>query len=242
MRRAFFSSFLFIGLWPLILAAQALPVPGESQNAFSSYALTGVILAHGGQPSSGLLRNKATGKSVIISEGESLNGWVLNRVLEDGAVFKQGEKTIRMALAGAAPPAAGRMNEASDQKSLTREPVSLFSLAPPAEPNIIRREFKRADIEKRLAMEMTAIYQETRFVPHIVDNAVKGFRVTQMPRKGLITELGIQAGDILVEINGNRLADIGDMLGLYAQIKNGTSFTLVLERQGRPIQCSYSIF
>lgn len=178
---------------------------------------------------------------MILSEGENWHGYLLSRVLGDGVVFRQGEKSYQVALEQTATSDAGRMGAALGPKIPAPEPAAEPLPTPSAEPDFIRREFKRTEVEKRLPEEMISIYQEMRFMPCIVEGKVKGFRITQLPGIGLIAELGIQVDDILMEINGTRLADVGDLLSLYTQLRSGNGFELVLERGGRPIHCYYSI-
>jgi general secretion pathway protein C len=241
VRKTILLLFLLIGLTPLFLSAQTAAALDESKSQLSSCRLMGIVWSTGGRPSSAILQNRTTGKSTILSEGENWHGYLLSRVLGDGVVFRQGEKTYWVALEQTASSAAGRMSTALGPKISAPEAAAGPAPTPPAEPDFIRREFKRTEVEKKLPEEMISIYQEMRFMPCIVEGKVQGFRITQLPRIGLIAELGIQVDDILVEINGTRLADVGDLLSLYTQLRSGNGFELVLERGGRPIHCFYSI-
>jgi type II secretion system protein C len=104
---------------------------------------------------------------------------------------------------------------------------------------VITKEFSRSYIEQRILAEWKMILDRTEFSPHSVDGRTRGYRLTKIPEGSLLSELGIQPGDIIFELNGQELKDKAFIISLVDQFKNDDRGELTIERNGRQIRYAF---
>ena len=73
------------------------------------------------------------------------------------------------------------------------------------------------------------------------NNVQKGFKLISSRGNKLIADLGLQAGDVLYEVNGIKLTNAHNGLMAYQQIKGASQVTLKIGRGGRVMTRIYSI-
>lgn len=73
------------------------------------------------------------------------------------------------------------------------------------------------------------------------DGPLAGLTLTQVSPDGLVARLGLQSGDVLRMVNGSPVANVQDLARQLAGNANAPRMTLVGERQGQPLNLSYSL-
>lgn len=68
-----------------------------------------------------------------------------------------------------------------------------------------------------------------------------GVVLTRVAGDGLVARLGLQSGDILRMVNGSPVANVQDLGQLLSGTANVQRVTLVGERQGKPLNLSFSL-
>ena len=112
---------------------------------------------------------------------------------------------------------------------------------PRSSSNVIRMEFDRDEIEKRLEAELPLIMKEARFVPNMVKGRVSGFRITRLPSQSILSEVGIRRNDVVMKINEVELNSVEGMLDLYMKFRNESRFEVTIERSGKIIRIQYTL-
>ena len=92
-----------------------------------------------------------------------------------------------------------------------------------------------------LEEELPLIMQEARFVPNMVNGRVSGFRITGLPTKSIISQIGIRRNDIVKKINDVELDSVEGMLDLYMKFKDESRFEVTIERSGKTIRIMYTL-
>lgn len=69
----------------------------------------------------------------------------------------------------------------------------------------------------------------------------KGYRLVAMQNSKLLTDLGLQAGDILLSVNGRPMHSVQEGLTAYQQIKNGGRITVEIDRAGHRETRTYNV-
>ena len=105
--------------------------------------------------------------------------------------------------------------------------------------NVTKKEFIRAEVLRRFEAEWPVIVNETRFLPNLVEGKVSGFKITNLPQKTILSDVGIQKNDIIKEVNGMELNDMQAIFSLYSQFKDESRFEVSLERNGKLIRFLY---
>lgn len=68
-----------------------------------------------------------------------------------------------------------------------------------------------------------------------------GFKVSRVRSGSLATMIGLENGDVLREINGNKLGDMDAAIGLYNKLRRASHLSVVIERGGAVITKDISI-
>ncbi len=76
--------------------------------------------------------------------------------------------------------------------------------------------------------------------PYMVDGAQQGFVISNIVPGSLYSRLGLQNGDVIVEVNNSRLEGADDVLQLVEVMQSGGSVTVGLTRNGQNQTLNYS--
>jgi len=211
----------------------------EQEGRLPPLSLVGVIVSKDVSASVAILKNEQSGQIQTLSIGEKILDFTLSQVLGNHIVLTRGEETYRIFL--------GRGRITRTQAPPQKKPVEASPLASekkPVEPqmqesDVIRMEFDRAEIERRLEEELPLIMQEARFVPNMEEGRVSGFRITGLPEKSILSQVGIRRNDIVKKINDVELDSVEGMFDLYMKFKDESRFEVTIERSGKIIRILY---
>lgn len=241
-RARFFFLFLFLfELLFLIFTAFSLPglISSPAQESpLPQLSLAGVIVSENASSSLAVLKNENTGSTVILRVGENILGLTLVEVFENRVILRKGNQTFQIFL--------GRGSLVKAQEMPPQNPAEV--ILPPreddskreeSEMSVTKKEFIRAEVLRRLETEWPVIVNETRFLPNLVEGRVSGFKITNLPEKTILSDMGIQKNDIIKEVNGIELNDMQAVFSLYNQFKDESRFEVSLERNGKLIRFLY---
>lgn len=200
----------------LILALAAAAPP--------DLAAVGVVVARRPEASIAILRS--AGRSRVVAVGETAFGGRVAEITSRGVLmeFDGAQSLLRLASAPAA---------------LAQAPPPPPAVA--AEPAAGELTMDRRDLERRLSLETSRILAETALVPVQNGAQVEGFAITRMPEGTLLSDAGLQAGDILTEINGTAVDSLATLVSLWGRLQNETSVRAVVLRGGRPVTLTLSL-
>ncbi len=74
-----------------------------------------------------------------------------------------------------------------------------------------------------------------------LSDKLKGFRINNVPSGSIIEQAGIKSGDLIYSVAGQRLESTQDALEIFGSVKNQSSITVDLLRDGKPITLRYEI-
>jgi type II secretion system protein C len=213
----------------------------EQGGRLPSLSLVGVIVSKNVSASVAILKNEQTGQIQTLSVGEKILDFTLSQVLENHIVLTRGEETYKIFLG------RGRITRALAPPQ--KKPVEIPPPAPEKKPveqrrpesDVIRMEFDRAEIERRLEAELPLIMQEARFVPNMEEGRVSGFKITGLPKKSILSQVGIRRNDIVKKINDVELDSVEGMFDLYMKFKDESRFEVTIERSGKTIRILYTL-
>jgi type II secretion system protein C len=219
------------------------PAPRQDRGGpLPSLTLVGVVFSKDASSSIAILKNEQTGQTIMLHPGEKILDLTLSQVLENHVVFKRDSQTFTIYLG------RGRMIQAQKPSpEMTPAQVNLpeTGIEPEeteeAESGIVRLEFDRAEMEKRIEAEMTLIMKESRFVPNMEDGVVSGFRIINLPSQSVISRVGIRKNDIIKKINDVELNSVEGLFDLYMRFKDESRFEVTIERNGRTFRILYTL-
>ncbi|MFV8755496.1 type II secretion system protein GspC [Nannocystaceae bacterium ST9] len=98
----------------------------------------------------------------------------------------------------------------------------------------------KAFVEQLLAKPQQLMSQ-ARMAPVAKDGETAGFRVSGIKTGSLAKMIGLENGDVVSEINGQRLGNIDDALAMYQKLRSAKHLSVTVERGGALIRKEISI-
>lgn len=127
------------------------------------------------------------------------------------------------------PPAATEPQTAAPAKAAP----------PPASSETVAVDISKASVEHYLG-NLNEVLASAVAVPHYRDGAngqrvMDGFEMTRIKEGGAAEQLGLQNGDVVLEVNGQALDGIGTAMALLGQVPSMTQAKLAVRRNGQPM-------
>ena len=196
----FLLLFKFLFFISISFSSQRISASNEQEIRLPSLVLIGVVVSKDASSSIATLQNKQTGKTDIIKIGEIILDFTLHQVFDNRIILKKGGRSFQIFLGrGSMSKAVQPVQKKPDVAQLP-VPKNNPLESPGLDTNIIRKEFNRSEIQKRLEKEWPMIIEKTRFVPNMVKGNISGFKILNFPENTVLTEIGIVKNDILKEI------------------------------------------
>ena len=194
--------------------------------------LTAVGVITSAHPGGGVAILRSGDRVRVVTVGEQAFGARLTQVAPDRVVLDVGGQSVELRLAGAPSPAPA--------PSIPPPPEPAMQ-ATPGEPVAVEQALSREHVQRRLASEIPRILGETALAPATEDGRIVGLRLVRVASGTLLTELGIQAGDVLTEVNGTPTDSLPALIGLWTRLQNETAIRATVLRGGRPLQLSVTL-
>ena len=97
---------------------------------------------------------------------------------------------------------------------------------------------KRSDLDSSLK-DINQILSTVRIRPHLKDGVTDGLVITRMMADSIFTRLGLKNGDIVQEINGNRIENPDHLLSMYNDMRSGSPISIQIIRGGQQQTLNY---
>ena len=193
-------------------------------------SLSGVVVAKNNNSSVAVLKNEETGKTVIMTVGESIYDMELTHVFEDGVILKKGKEIYWLLLEKML-----QLKIVKDIQSNSRgiEKVEQVNNSSP------EMELVRSEVQERVKRERALILRETSVVPNYVDGKIDGFKVIGLPKNSIASEVGIYKDDVIKEVNGVKLNTLSALVILYSKISLEKRCEVLIERDKKLIRQVY---
>ncbi|MDH4219143.1 MAG: hypothetical protein OEW23_10245 [Candidatus Aminicenantes bacterium] len=202
----------------------------ENENDILPLSLTGVVVSKNASSSVAVFKIKESGKIVIMKVGDSILDMELTHVFQDGIILQKGEKIYWLLL----EKSLQSKTEKDIKKSSRRIEKTDYEIdklkSVPLNNSLPEREFLRSEVLERIERERALIINETRVVPNYVDGKIDGFKVIDLPKTGIASEVGIQKDDVIKEINGVKLDNLSALVTLYGKISEEGRYEVLIER------------
>jgi general secretion pathway protein C len=202
-------------LWVLALVAAAAPADLKAVGV--------VISAQSGRKVAIL---QSAGRSRVVAVGETAFGGRV-AAIESGRVmveFDGEQKELRLPRAQPLPPAPA--------------PVVAAARTEPAADGVT---IERRELERRLASETSRILAETTLTPVTEGTNVTGFRLSRIPEGSILSDAGLQPGDVLTSVNDVPIDSLATLVGLYPRLQTESNVRAVVLRSGVPVTLSLQL-
>jgi general secretion pathway protein C len=100
---------------------------------------------------------------------------------------------------------------------------------------------ERAEVDRRLKVEMSRILSETQLRAVREGGAVRGLAVVRLPAGTLLSEVGLEPGDVITEVNGVVLDSMATLIGLWPRLQGATELRATVLRDGRELPLTVTL-
>lgn len=175
-------------------------------------------------------------KTEILSKGESTkSGFKLIKAGKDFVIFKKNSEEFKLAL-------ENKRNAKATQSSRHIRP-GVAKIKSNASSEIVEEDGIK-HIPKNLlttyTKDMDKIWNDIGLSQYKKNGNAAGFKVNFVKKGSDMEKLGIQRGDILTGVNGERL-DLSSAMGFFNDIDNLENLTLTVLRNGKSKDLEYEI-
>lgn len=229
-----------LALHPLFGKADAQPQAAvitqavtEAPKTTLNVKLTGLV-AVPANPQAGSAIIEHRGKEATYAVGDALEGTraKLHQVLEDRVLLEQSGRYETLMLDGVeftriAQANAGLGRIDSPDVEASQEPITI------AQP--VATGFNNPDLQAQrdeIMAEPMKFFDYIRVQPEQRDGQLFGYRLMPAKDPAMFQQLGLQQGDIAVEINGIPLNDMQQAMRVINEIRDATEASIKIERDG----------
>jgi len=188
--------------------------------------LNGVMATHTG--GSALVAVKGLPQQAFGVGDEVLPGVVLSAVLQDRVLLKRGGTLESLLLEGAADELLFSVGVTPVQSTLVQSPPRNSG----ATRFVLSRETLRSQVQSPQELLSQAV---------VVPNSGGGFALQEIESGSLIEQLGLRAGDVILNVNGQALRSTDDIMRAYQGLQGMNEVMLDVARDGRRVQHLYDI-
>jgi len=240
---------LFLWLRPNALGASLCAQSEGKENYVSNLSLIGVIVSQDNSSSMAVLKNGKNEPPIILFPGESINNLKLIQIFNNRIILQKDQRTFELFLGRSHKLSSIKINGEKWTAINPDQNQSSFSLKDheAMKDNTVgsnkylrKIELVRSDVMTRIASEWAQIIKETKFSPNLVQGKISGFKITKLPQKSIVSNLGIYNNDIIKEVNGTKLDDMKTIFRLYNELRNEDEIEVKIERRGQLFYILYT--
>jgi type II secretion system protein C len=103
------------------------------------------------------------------------------------------------------------------------------------------RYINRAKLMEDVGSNLGQVVNQLRTSPNVVDNKPMGVKVDQVGSDPILSQSGLQPGDIVKSVNGIRVNSLDDLLAQNDRLQSAPEIRVVVERDGRHRTLVYKI-
>ena len=128
----------------------------------------------------------------------------------------------------------------STRHTLLLKPPARGVLAAPQLPADSTVTVSKSDLNKNFR-NLSQLLTQMRVQPFFEKGKPSGFLISSVRRGSFVERLGARSGDIIRQINGERVDSVQKAFKLYNAFKNNNSVQVTITRQGRPHTLNFAM-
>jgi general secretion pathway protein C len=162
----------------------------------------------------------------LYKEGDAIENATILKILRGKVILRVGDKNQILT-----------MEEQST--SSPRRPGVSRSLRPPGGPEPgTTITLDRSTVTQSLE-NMNELISQVRVRPHYKGGEADGLMLSQIRPNSIFTKMGLRNGDIIQGVDGEPVTSPDEIMGLYEELKSGSSVSLQIGRRGQKRTLNY---
>ena len=195
----------------------AVVAPVEAPDTTLSLTLRGILSKEGDVHGSALIESRNEQKAYYVGQAvDGADGATLHSVYSDRVLLDRG---------------GGRIETLRLPKELAASTGSAMGMPqlPQAQP-----QTQNAPLREVISNNAAKLTDIVKLAPHVQEGQIVGFRVTPGRDRATFEALGLQAGDVVTDINGTVLDDPNQGFQVFQSLGEATQANVTVLRDGVP--------
>jgi type II secretion system protein C len=195
-------------------------------------SVVGVVVSRKPELSSAVIQTG--GPARVVGIGDSVSGARVLEISAEGVTLEGngGRTLLRLRGEVSAARSAGPSLGLRDALPAEAAPAAL-------EPGV--KTLQRRDVDARLSSEIPRILAETTMFPVTEGGRVIGFTLTRLPEGTLLSDVGLRAGDVLLQLNDVTVDSLATLISLWPRLQGAPQLRAEVLRGGQPVSLVVNI-
>jgi general secretion pathway protein C len=172
----------------------------------------------------------------VLAKGEAINGFVLEGAGSNYATFSKNAKTYQIDLIVSRKGAGSIKNSQPSAASTSSEKSVEGEVIDAGDRKIVDRS-----LLDHYAKNMDDIYKNIGIREIKKGKELEGFSISFIRKGSPFAKLGIQRGDVIKSINGQKIDSYNAAFDVYKNIGNIDNLTLVIQRGKEEMELEYEV-
>lgn len=212
-----------------------VPAGAEAPDPSQTMTLLGTMVSDAGS----VAFVQVGGNTMTLYHGSTINGFVVHDIRGNSVVLTYAGTPRTLFLPSLQPTPVASPGGPNRGGLLPPPPAPVAS-----SPTPVDRDGKvvlaKSEVMETLS-HPEAYMKEMRILPYTKDNKPFGMRVMYLQPGSLLNKMGVQAGDIIVSLNGQNMFTVEDAMTAYKTIEKEDHVAFQVERQGKMIPLEVDI-
>lgn len=215
---------------------ETAPVVTEAPKTQLNVKLTGLV-AVGSDPNQGsaIIESRGTEATYAVNDKVEGTNAVLKQVLSDRVLLQQAGRYETLMLDGFEYTQIAQANAGLGRSDEQHTETATTGMAPTVDPMEMEPMQLAQPLDLRrdeLVAEPMKFFDYIRVTPHRPNGQLLGYRLTPGKDPTLFTQLGLQPGDLAIEINGIALNDMQQAMNAINELREAKEAAIKIERDG----------
>lgn len=164
-------------------------------------------------------------KQKLYRLGDKIGSYKLEKITRNSATLKSGDRSINL-----------KIKETLQGSLLPNRPAGQTG----GMPGVPRLNLSKREVNENLS-NLGTVMNQAVVRPFMVRGAQEGYLISNIAHNSLYEKIGLQNGDIIVDINNNQMQSANDVLQMLNAMQSGGSINLNIKRRGKNETINYSI-
>ncbi|HDQ03441.1 MAG TPA: PDZ domain-containing protein [Deltaproteobacteria bacterium] len=175
-----------------------------------------------------IIEERASKKQRLYRVGDTIGSSRLLKISRNSATIMRGGREVTLTI-----------KHAPQAPLLSRSPASVASRRP--RPDVRRQQvsMSKSAVTEKL-QDLQAIMTQAKVLPYFEEGTQEGFIISEIKPGSLYQQLGLRNGDIIIDVNSQRMQSADDVMELVNIMQSGGNVVLNLKRQGKIETINYS--
>ena len=178
-----------------------------------------------------------SGRQRVFLVGQKVKGHDILEVGESRVVLRKGDSVVNVLLrySGQEQPVPSAAGPRPPREAARKSGADVLPARPGQQGSIPR------ETVDNLLMNPLDEMKKFRLRPKFEGDKALGVEVQWMDRNSFLESVGVQKGDVIQNVNGLEIRNMGDVVNVINSIMGGSAFDVQVIRGGQPVSLKYNI-